>query len=339
MRLSHLGDVVHALPLYHALASRFPTARLAWVIQREYAELVRPLARLERVFEFERDGGARAWLGLREELASFAPTRVIDAQGNLKSAAAALVAGSGERVGAAWGDWREPLGAFAMHARAEPSRGPHAVDRVLALAREVCGGEVEARFDLELSRDERVRGEELRRSFLPEARDAVILALGTPGDVRAWPAEHAANLARRLAAHGRCVVVLSGPTERESGASLELELAGVDRVRHWVAQRGLRELAAFFVAAAARGARFVGCDSGPMHLAWTSGLPVVCLEGPQSAERTGPWPLGSGSPHVALTTRTSPPCAPCFARKCEHPNGNVCMRDLAVDDVLAALEP
>jgi heptosyltransferase-1 len=224
-----------------------------------------------------------------------------------------------------------------MHMRADRSRGPHAVDRVLALAREVCGGEVEARFDLELSRDERARGDELVARFLPETKDAVILALGTPDDVRAWPAEHAANLARRLAANGRSVVVLSGPTERESGAKVELELAGVERVRHWVGQRGLRELAAFFAAAAARGARFVGCDSGPMHLAWTSGLRVICLEGPQSAERTGPWPQGDGSPHVALTARVPPACVPCFARTCEHPNGNVCMRDLAVDDVFEAL--
>ena len=65
VRLSHLGDVLHALPVFHALAETFRGARIAWVIQREYAELVRPLARLERVIEFDRRGGARAWLASR----------------------------------------------------------------------------------------------------------------------------------------------------------------------------------------------------------------------------------------------------------------------------------
>ncbi|MCC6407653.1 MAG: glycosyltransferase family 9 protein [Planctomycetes bacterium] len=337
MRLSHLGDVLHALPVFHALAAHRPSARLAWVIQREYAELVRPLARLERAIEFDRRGGARAWLALREELASFAPTRVIDAQGNLKSAAAALVAGSGERLGLAWSDWRERLGAFAMHARAEPANGEHAVDRMLALARSAVGGEVKASFELELSADERARGRELAAAFFGEAREPVVLALAAPDDVRAWPEAHAISLARALAAAGRRVLALSGPAERDTGARVERELAGVDRVRHWVGQRGLRELAGLFAAVAERRGSFVGCDSGPLHLAWTSGLAVTCLAGPQDARRTGPWPLGDRSPHRAVVARERPSCAPCLSRRCDHPQGNVCMRALAVEDVLAAL--
>ncbi|MBI5434358.1 MAG: glycosyltransferase family 9 protein [Planctomycetes bacterium] len=345
VRLSHLGDVLHALPVFHALAAQRPSARLAWVIQREYAELVRPLARLERVFEFDRGGGARAWLALREELASFAPTRVIDAQGNLKSAAAALVAGSGERLGLAWSDWRERLGAFAMHAHAEPANGKHAVDRMLALARSAArsavdgeiGSDVAVSFDLELSADEHARGRELAIEFFGDDREPVVLTLATPDDVRAWPEAHSIALARALASSGRRVLVLSGPAERESGARVERELTGVARVRHWVGQRGLRELASLFAAVAERGGSFVGCDSGPLHLAWSSGVPVTCLAGPQDARRTGPWPLGEGSPHRAVVARERPSCAPCLSRRCDHPQGNVCMRALAVEDVLAAL--
>lgn len=338
VRLSHLGDVLHALPVFHALAARFPHARLGWVIQREYAELVRPLARLERVIEFDRAGGARGWLALRDELGAFAPTRVIDAQGNLKSAAAALVAGSGERLGPARRDWRERAGAFAMHRLARPAAGPHAVERMLALAEEACGAPVEASFDLELTDAERALGRAIAERLLGGAREPVIVALAAPDDVRAWPLERAAELARALDARGRMVLVLSGPAEREHGARLERELAGVGRTLHWVGQRGLRELASAFAAFAERGGRLVGSDSGPMHLAWVSGLRVVCLSGPQDPARTGPWPQGGGSPHLALVARAQPSCAPCLARRCEHELGNVCMRQIAVADVLAALD-
>ncbi|MCK6449164.1 MAG: glycosyltransferase family 9 protein [Planctomycetes bacterium] len=356
VRLSHLGDVLHALPVYHALARHFPGARLAWVIQREYAELVRPLARLERVIPFDRRGGARAWLEMREALGAFAPTRVIDAQGNTKSAVAALVAGSGERVGLAWTDWRERLGAFAMHARAKPADGAHAVERMLALARQACGAPVAANFDLELSAAELALGRELAARFVGDAREPIVLALADAADVRAWPTEHVRELARELVARERAVLVLSGPSERSVGERVERELGTHPRLRHWVGQRGLRELAATFTALAERGGRFVGCDSGPMHLAWVTGLTTVCLAGPQDPRRTGPWPLpeptaGPGSEvttasnssgiapsaHVALFARERPNCAPCFARTCEHELGNVCMRRLAVADVLAAL--
>ena len=40
VRLSHLGDVVHALPVHHALRRALPAARLAWAVQPEFAGLL-----------------------------------------------------------------------------------------------------------------------------------------------------------------------------------------------------------------------------------------------------------------------------------------------------------
>jgi ADP-heptose:LPS heptosyltransferase len=135
------------------------------------------------------------------------------------------------------------------------------------------------------------------------------------------------------------VLVLSGPDEAREGGELERELAGVPRVGHWVAQRGLRELAALFEAAAAQGARFVGCDSGPLHLAAACGLACVALHGPQDPRRTGPWPVPqtAASPHLCVGSVTPPACAPCLARRCTHARGPVCMAELAPERVLAAL--
>jgi ADP-heptose:LPS heptosyltransferase len=303
VRLSHLGDVVHALPVYHALRRGFPEARIAWAVQPEYAELIAPLSGLERTFAFDRRGGARAWLALRDELGAFEPTLVVDAQGNLKSALVCLAAGSGTRVGPAYRDWREPAGGFAMHARAARAGGEHALDRMLALARRAVPRlEGQPSFDLELAPAELARGAARVRELLPGAARAVVVQAGDPADVRSWPAEHTAELARTLARAGTAVLLLSGPQEERAGRELERALAGEPRVAHWVGQRGLRELAGFCAAAAVRGARFLGADSGPLHLAAACGMAVTCLAGPQSHLRTGPWPVPerAGGP---------PPCA------------------------------
>jgi ADP-heptose:LPS heptosyltransferase len=84
--------------------------------------------------------------------------------------------------------------------------------------------------------------------------------------------------------------------------------------------------------------RFVGCDSGPMHVAWASGMPVVLLAGPQDELRTGPWPPGrNGSPsHRVVRATPSPPCAPCLARVCHHPEGPVCMTRIDAADIVRA---
>ena len=39
VKLSSLGDVIHALPVADALSAAFPRARLAWLVERREASL------------------------------------------------------------------------------------------------------------------------------------------------------------------------------------------------------------------------------------------------------------------------------------------------------------
>lgn len=348
VRLSHLGDVVHALPVFHSLRRARPDAQIAWAIEPAFSGLLEGLPGLARLILFERHAGVRAWPRLARAIGEFRPQLVVDAQGNLKSAAVSLCARGARRVGMAREDWREPLGARVLHASAKPARADgaaelHAVDRMVQLARFVGAADATADFDLGLRDDELARGEDALRAVLgsaPRPGD-VILALGAADDVRSWPIAACERLAVALAAQGRRVLLLSGPSEEHRGRELAVKLTAAAEIRHWVGQRGLRELAAVFRAAARADARFVGQDSGPMHLAAACGLAVIALEGPQSHHRTGPWPVperdGSNPRHRALRSLRPPACAPCFSRRCSHPDGPVCLAELMPEQVRAAL--
>ncbi|HEV8113326.1 MAG TPA: glycosyltransferase family 9 protein [Planctomycetota bacterium] len=325
VRLSHLGDVVHALPVFHALRAAHPAAEIAWAVQPEFAGLLDGLPGLSRVFRFDRRGGAGAWLRLRRELAAWEPDWAVDAQANAKSALATRASGAGRRSGLAASDWREPFAARVLTDSAPPLARDlvHAMDRMLALARHIApelDGAI-PRTDPASSAAELARGEALCAAFFAGARRGVILHLASRDDVRSWSSRHFESLARRLAAQGERVLVLSGPAEEDDGRALAARVAGVAGIEHWIGQRGLRELAGFFTAAAGRGARIVCCDSGPMHLAAACGLPVVCLAGPQDERRTGPW----RGAHRSVRAGDAPDCAPCRARRCDHPLGSVCM--------------
>ncbi len=342
VRLSHLGDIVHALPVYHALRAGHPQARVAWVTQPEFAGLVEGLPGSAPPILFGRREGAEAWLRLREDIASFAPDLVVDAQGNMKSAFCALCASPARRVGLHTGDWREALGAVTAHERAPRAAGQHAMHRMLALASHVgngVGNGAPVRVDPDLTLAERELGRGLLRTHLPGAGPgAVVVQLADPPDVRSWPVEHFVELLRGLARRGPATLVLSGPDQADVGRRVAREVQPGGGLRHWIGQRGLRELAAFFAAAAEAGARFVGCDSGPLHLAAASGMSVVCLSGPQSHLRTGPWPVPvPGGPHVVLSAAPPPPCAPCCDRVCSHTDGPVCMHRIEPARVLEAL--
>ena len=308
VRLSHLGDVVHGLPVLHALRRLHPRASLAWVVQPEFAGLLRGVRGLERVVLFERRGAWRAWRRLRAELRSFAPDWCVDAQGNLKSALATWCSGARWRFGYAARDWQEPLGARRLTHAAPPAYGVHALHKVAAL-RSLLGDTGAPELDLSLSSAEVAAGAEAwtERAGAPRW----ILHLGAAGDPRTWPADRFLELARRLAGEGDRVLLLSGPAEAREGARLAEAAGSEARIRHWVDQRDLRQLAALFAHAAREGARLVVGDSGPSHLAAAVGLGVDLLSGPQDPARTGPWPLAGSdrSPHRVVRAAEGR-CAP-----------------------------
>ena len=356
-RLSHLGDVVHALPVFHALRRKYPAARIAWVVQPEFAGLLQGIAGLAEVIPFERRGGLWAWWRLRRKLRAFRADLAVDCQANWKSGLATRLSGAKRRVGLHASNWREHRASWCCNELApEVPRTnevtPHAVSRMLHLASYVGelpananeGGRLphDPHFDLLLTREEFELGNSELRSRLP-GRAPVILHLGTGRDPRSWPTSNFAELARLLAKRNRGVLILSGPAEATSGAQVQAELADVSGISHWVGQRGLRQLAAFLQAAARSDADFVSADSGPMHLAWASGLPVTLLAGPQSETATGPWPLTSArdSPHLALgASSSSLPCRPCFKRVCfedSEAEFAPCMQEITPLQVLESL--
>lgn len=338
VRLSHLGDVVHALGLVHALHAAYPRARIGWAVQGEFAGLLRGMRGLDALFEFRRQGGLGAWRELATALRAFRADWAVDAQGNAKSALASWLSRAPRRLAPHRRDWQEPWAAWTAREHAPPLVPParHAMQRMEVLARALVPRvELPLRTDAGLAPEELDQGERELDARAPRGAGLVLLHLSSPGDVRGWPAEHWRALALALAQQGRAVLVLSGPTEADLGRKLAAELAYA-RIAHWVEQRGLRALAAVFTAAARRGAQLVACDSGPMHLAAAHGLAVVALEGPQDAARTGPWPLAGI--HSVVRSSREPECAPCLKHVCRHARGPVCMRELALERVLAALE-
>src|SRR5207253_9600392 len=61
VKLSSLGDVIHALPVADALSAAFPRARLAWIVERREAALLRDHPALDEVIDVD----TRAWRSAR----------------------------------------------------------------------------------------------------------------------------------------------------------------------------------------------------------------------------------------------------------------------------------
>jgi ADP-heptose:LPS heptosyltransferase len=63
-----------------------------------------------------------------------------------------------------------------------------------------------------------------------------------------------------------------------------------------------------------RAALYIGGDSGPLHIAATTAVPIVGLYGPTLPARSAPW---RGSAHITESVDAGPlSCRPCDQRAC-----------------------
>ena len=133
---SSLGDVVHTLPAVAAIHQANPAAKITWVINPEWATLLRGNPDIDHVHIFPRSefrglsAPGRLWPWLKRTKL-LRPDVAFDFQGLLRSA----LIGRVSRPGEFWGmsDGRE--GSRLLYQQvAQVDRGAHAVDRYLQLA-------------------------------------------------------------------------------------------------------------------------------------------------------------------------------------------------------------
>lgn len=140
---SSLGDVVHTLPAVAAIRDAHPRAQITWVINPEWAPLLRGNQDVNHVHIFPRGdftglgapGGFFSWLRQTKQIR---PDVALDFQGLLRSAIIARASGAKKIYGMS--DAREGS-RFFYHRRAKVNRREHAIERYLKLA-ELAGANI-----------------------------------------------------------------------------------------------------------------------------------------------------------------------------------------------------
>jgi heptosyltransferase-2 len=143
------------------------------------------------------------------------------------------------------------------------------------------------------------------------------------GPAKRWPLQHYAALARELAASGRQVWIIGSAKELTDGAAIA---AAAPEALNLCGRTRLEDAADLLSLASAA----VSNDSGLMHVAAASGVPLVALYGSSSPFYTPPLAAQARVLYRALS------CSPCFKRVC--PLGDTpCLTDIEPQQVLAAL--
>jgi heptosyltransferase-1 len=300
VKLSSLGDVVHAMPVVHDILAAHPGALVDWVVEPGFAALVRRVEGVHCAIEcalrrwrtrWWTSAVRREWRAFREALTTQRYDAVIDLQGLTKSALIARLA-SGPSFGLAnrtdGASHEAPARWLVDHSiRIEPHT--HALDRSRLLAARALGYALAATPQFGL------------HSRLPKAAaKTLVFVHGTSRADKLWPEANWIECGRRAIGDGWRIAL------PQSGAD---ELARAQRIA-----RALGEACDIWPSldldavtdrlGAAHGV--IGVDSGLSHVAVALDLPHVQVYNFPTAWRTGPQ-LQHGHRHqVAVEGQPTP---------------------------------
>lgn len=322
IQTSFLGDTVLTTPLIAELARRGP---VDVVTTPASAALLSNHPAIRAVIPYDKrgtDSGIRGFLRMAKRLRAFSYDAAYLAQGSLRSAALALAAGVGRRVGFASSAGR-PL----YNVKVEYREDLHHAVRLLRLAKPdepIAASDVRPRLYPGIPERGAVDRLLALHDALDEGPPLVAIAPGSVWATKRWP--YYAELARELAPHAR-VVVLGSPEDaqlaeevRAAGGMGAFNAAGVLNLL------GSAELIR-------RCHVLVTNDSAPQHLASAVDTPTISIFGP-TVPAFGFGPLARRSLTVGHDALACRPCDRHGPRRCPLSHWK-CMRELQARDVAA----
>lgn len=330
---SSLGDVVHTLPVVHAIKRLYPSCHIGWIIQKNLISLIEHDPAISEIIPISipstSEPGARAGsflsaasatlrtLGTLGNLFSKNPYDwILDLHASFRSGLLGMMNPGGKRIGLAEAKEMNPrFQDILLDARSRM----HAVDKNLCFAEFFGCIFRESDFRVIPSDAARQRVLQLLSKWETVGRKIIYANPATRWATKFWTIAGWAKLADELSRAGYAVVF--------SGAENDIphirEITGLMNTTPIVAagKLNLTEVTALLEKSYA----YVGVDSGPMHIAAFTGTRVIALFGPTDPLKVGPY----GANHVVVR-REDLECLACRKRSCKN---RKCLETISPEEV------
>lgn len=308
IKLSAIGDVIHALPVSASIKKTWPDCHLTWVVSPVAADIVRDSPAIDEVIIFDRKK-LNSFISFLKYVKPFSATLnkrhydiSIDLQGLLKSSLVAFLAHARQKIG--YADMREGSGLISTPISGK-NRNGHIVERYLDVARYLGCNTEDLSFPLGITNDNIMRAQFLLSGKLTLKETYVVLVVGANWANKRWPASYFAELANWChQKHIATILAGYGNIDENIAASIKKDTLG--NVINLVGKTALKELAYILKNANA----VIGGDTGNLHMAAALNTPAIMLMGPTDAKRNGPYKQKENAIEVPYD------CKHCWKRKC-----------------------
>ncbi|TDX59234.1 glycosyltransferase family 9 protein [Orenia marismortui] len=335
IRLSAIGDVIHALPVARATRERYPEAEITWIVEDKAKDLVIGNPNIDNIIilpkeEWKKEFKTKKWATLKKARSFFKELQkkefdiALDVHGLFKSGLTAYLSGAKKKIGPAKG--REGSTLFYDHKVELPTEEIHQIDRNLQIAKGVDVKAETVSFDITLSEEERKKVDQLLKGLaINDSKLLITINPYTSWSSKNWLNQRWAKVADKLIKDFNCELIFTGSPADRAGVGEIIDLMEEDPY-NLAGRTNLKELAGVYD----RADLFIGCDTGPMHLAVAMATPVIALFGPTNPLTHGPY----GDNNIVV--KGTEECRCCWKRVCKH--NNECMKSISVDDLIDNVE-
>ncbi len=366
VRLSAIGDVIHALPAVNWLAKLRPEYEIHWLVEPLAAPLVEIDQYIDRVHVLPkcRWRGERRIKGLElirdiksyfSRLAEENFDLSLDFHGLFKSSLAAFLSRPGIRYGPESGRegsrlfyhrliTENPGGEQEYYIREKKAAGrnfeadgvfksnSHKIFTNLRLMASLLGKKIPDQLEIDYGFSlpegwKRNLYQELR-SFLHKHDDLPLIVVHpfTSWPSKNWPAVKYRRLISLLADWPVKIVISGTEDERKRLRKVKPEASNKTIIA--AGRLDLPELYGLLLNTEV----FLGGDTGPLHLAAAAGTKVAAIMGPTNPETHGPY-----TPNHKILRKEELICLNCWEEECPYGH-HKCMEDLTVKEVLTGLK-
>lgn len=327
--LGAIGDVVRALPLAARIKSNWPNTKIHWAVEPASKGVLEVNESVDKIILFKRQKGLPAYFDFIKELKSEKYALVLDLQRHFKSGLTSFLTGAKDRVGFSYKGSRELNWIFNNHKIGSVEKFSSKLEQFQKFA-DVLGLPQDEKFDFKLDANVSLKPEILESLNSLPGSGKVALIISSTWPSRYWVSSYYSDLAAKMFDEYKLSsVIIAGPGEMEKSFAEEIvsQSKNKNHLLNLTAKTQLSELPSVF----SKMKLAIGSDSGPMHIAAASGLPVISLWGSTSPLRSSPY-----SSEKYVISRNLP-CSPCYKKTCPGLD-NICMKSISVENVLDNLQ-
>lgn len=333
IRLRLLGDIIFTIPAVEIYKKNFPENKIFYVVEDKFREIAELIPGVHQVISIPRKMNIKQLLQFRARMKTLGIDTVADFHSGPKSALLTRISGAKTRIG-----YKTPNRNWAYNFLTPRKFGnapTHSTFNQSKLLEHLGVKVTETGIPPypPIAIDEKSVAQDIKNILNKNEtgkQQKVVIHVGAGNEFRDWGSENFSKLIQQLL-DDKVTVFLVGNSveEKKKGAALAAQRRphGETRVHDLTGRLTIAGML-FLIS---RANVYFGVDSGPLHLASLTAVPLVTLYGPNIPAISGPWRKKD------VTIIQFPlNCRPCSQRKCIYDTIR-CMKNIKTDVVYEAI--